>query len=553
MNGSDNQNKSKEIKKDQRTLAAGSFYSFLYKYGTYFFSIFTSVLMARMVSQTYWSYLILAISYMGIIGQILSFLPPGLDSSLNYYIPSFLALNQLGNLKSFIKNSFYIRLIFLLPFAIAILLIYQIFSGVFSITLNGYVHLLYIFFPIILTSGLNQLLSGINRGFNMFKLIFLLLVLNNSIYLGGLLVFFLLFGTVEIEVVALIFLASNLIPFFVNSIIVIIRILKISPVRNEGDNKRIGANNLFMDFRRILKYGTPVSLTSSVSYLWDQVQIIGIGTFQPTQTVLGFTISKNYTQNAMNTVTAFNEPLVTSVSKLAAQQKEYEINKIYNAVAKYALFLLLLVTGTLFFLTDFFLTFIYLESYLAFAIIVKLMFFTLIFRIFINIFETYMLSTNRVKVLPIYKLVFVAILAPLFFLGLIFFGIIGAIIGLLIGSIVVSFLYAFLAMRYIAINIKGIAFQYVIFFIAFFITLLLENVIYLNVEREILLFFHLELFQRLEFLSIATFFILFIALNILLKVFTSKDIKNIEDFFIKDKVSHKMVRKVLNLAKKVVK
>ncbi|MFX1356565.1 MAG: lipopolysaccharide biosynthesis protein [Promethearchaeota archaeon] len=539
-------NVDEELKQNQRTLAKSSIFSLLYKYGVQIFSIFTSILMARIVSQAEWGLLILAISYTGIFSQIISYLPPGLDSTLNYYIPRYIGLNKYNSLKSLIKNMFFIRVVILIPACVILLLFIFFLSNIFFINLNESIYLLYIMFPIVIVSGINQILAGINRGFNMFKLMFQLLVLSNAIYLGGLIVFFLFLRNIGIEPIAILYTISIIIPFLINLLLMIIKLIKLKKKSND-------LNSSFRaDLKKIISYGTPVTLTVSMYYLWEQIQIQAIGTFQPTEVVTGFSIAKNYSQNSINAVTGFNEPLITSVSKLHSQKNFNEINKIYNTINKFSVFILFILTGTLYFLADFFLKFIYGESYLIFSIYLRILLFAFMFRIFLNMFETYVLATNKVKLLPIYKSIAIIILAILFFFGLMYYGILGALVGLLLGNIALFVMYLFLTLKFLSIKLKSIFLQYCTFFISFAITLFLQLLFFQNFEDQIFISLNLGLFQNLHLLAIIIFLGIYLCLNIIFRIFTKKDIEDVESFFRKDTMSHRFIKKVLNITKKVV-
>ena len=113
------------VTKTHRILAKNSLYSFLSSYGSFFLSLITSFLLARLITQELWGLLILALSYIAIFNIILSFLPPGLDATLNYYIPQYLALKEYSNLKYFIKKAIYLKLLFIgLLFLISLFLFF---------------------------------------------------------------------------------------------------------------------------------------------------------------------------------------------------------------------------------------------------------------------------------------------------------------------------------------------------------------------------------------------------------------------------------------------
>jgi len=61
----------------------------------------------------------------------------------------------------------------------------------------------------------------------------------------------------------------------------------------------------------------------------------------------------------------------------------------------------------------------------------------------------------------------------------------------------------------------------------------------------------LSLFRNLDFLSIGTFLVLFILMNLVLKTVTRKDINNFETLLNKDRFLDRVLIKTLNILKKV--
>ena len=103
------------------------------------------------------------------------------------------------------------------------------------------------------------------------------------------------------------------------------------------------------------------------------------------------------------------------------------------------------------------------------------------------------------------------------------------------------------------LNIKRIILQYLTFFISLGLTLFLEKLILNELNFIILQNLNLLLFTNLQILSLLFFLIIFTVLNLLFKIFTKKDIKNLESFFDKDKKLHYLIKKCLNIFKRFLK
>ena len=153
-NSNNNETTDPLVKREVLTLARNSLYSFLNSYGTFIFSIITFIFMARLISDVEWGYLILANTYILIILLILSFLPPGLGPSLNYYFPRYLVQNDFSQLKSHIKYVIYIKVVFIIPVFFISIMIFVFFTDIFTITLHNHTNLLLLLSPIIIITGL---------------------------------------------------------------------------------------------------------------------------------------------------------------------------------------------------------------------------------------------------------------------------------------------------------------------------------------------------------------------------------------------------------------
>ena len=231
----DTEKNNKNLSKDHRILAKNTFFSFLFSYGKFLFALITSFIIARIISQETWGFLILTLSFINIFTFILIFFPPSLGLSYHYYIPRFRALNQNSKLKSFVVNSLIIRFVFLIPIFFLTLLIFNIFFSFFEISLQNYTHLFYILSPLVAINSFDKIFNDLSRALNKFQIVFILLVIKYIVNIGGLIYLFLFVNIIELEMIAVITLLSSLVPFLL-SIIVIFFILKykIKKTNEEG-------------------------------------------------------------------------------------------------------------------------------------------------------------------------------------------------------------------------------------------------------------------------------------------------------------------------------
>lgn len=538
----DNQN----IQNDYKSLVKNSFYSYLNTYASFFFSLVHTFLLARLISQNEWSYFIIAISYINIISLILSFLPPGLGTALDYYATQFYSLNQKAQLKKFIINSIFLKIIFLIPIFILSIFIFYLLGDLFAINLtNENLFLLFLLSPVILISGLNIVFNSMNRIFNKFKNIFYLLLFHYSINIGSLIIAFLFFESIGIFYVALINILSSFFPFLVNLIINLVKILKIKEKSNSSTSFKD-------DFQKVFKYGSLARLGYFITDIWGEIQIQSISIFELPRMVLGFNISKRYLSISTNTTISISSPLTISFTGLITKKKKNTIMTIYNLLVRYILFLFLLLTGILYLFSEFFLFFLYGENYLIYSDLVKIYLFSFIFLIFSAPFDSLMLAEKKIKYFNFIRLFAILIRLPVFIILLINNGLIIAIYGLLICNFIYGCLYIYFTFKFgkIRLNLKKILLQYFSFFMSLGIIILLENLILDTLNLAILRYLNLPYFKHLNILALILFLIIFFTINVILKIFTRIDIENIQILLIKDKNLHKIANKALNLFKR---
>ena len=534
------------ISTDHRKFAKSAFYSLFNSYGIFIFQIIISFFMARLISQELWGFLLLAMAYINIVSLILSFFPPALTFSFNYYIPRYVALNQKNNLKRMIKAGLYLKAIFAVIIFFISLIIFYLLKPFFATYLLGYTNLLFLLSPLIFIMGLSTLLDSIYQGLFKYKLIFLLTLLKFSFYVSALIIC-LIFGITNLELIALLNLLSFLIPFLVSSLIFIKIYLNIKPT---GEPKDSFKNIL----SKITKYGTPLSINIFLNETWKQIQTPIIGGYEPLSTITGFTISKYYSHISLTAAASFSNPLITSFSSLDVKKQHNQITQIYNMTFKYSLFLMLLISGALYILTDFFLVLVYGESYLIHSLMVKLLILSIIFTVLGNIFIPLLNAKNKIKILPILTTINLLIIIPSFFIGIVFYGIIGAIIGLIISKFVVFLIQVILSIKIgnVKIKINKIFFQYLIFFISLFLAVILEDILFREIRINVLQNLNLLFLKNLSVLGLISFLLMYFLLNILFKIFSRKEIEFLEALLSTDKFPYRVIKRLLKFLKRIL-
>ncbi len=543
MENSDNENSSSKGKTEYRNLATNTLFSFMFNYSSLFFTFIYSFLLARLFVDVIWGYLILATSYIMIVVIITSLLPPGLNFTLNYYIPRYFALNEKSKIKFLIRNTVIIKLTFLIPIFIVSVLAFLLFANFLADTL---VSLFFILSPCILVNSLNYIVEAINRGFNKFNYNLLFLIVKNIIHIIPLVIFFASRIEIEIEIAAWIVLFSTLIPFALNSIFVFIMVNRIKSTGSKPDSFK-------EDVSKTFKYGGYMGFSDLIERLWKEGQLQGIGFIISPDVVTGFNISRNYQKLNDYVISSFSFPLLTSFTTLNTKESYEQIETIYRITYKVTLFLLLIISGILFFSVEFVLDFVFLEDRLIYSNFLRLIVLASIFKILATFVQSHLNAQHKVKLTLFLRIIYTSFSIPLFFIGLFFFGVEGAIIyGLIIGNILsmIIQIYATYKFGQIKLSIKKIAIQYITFFIPLSITIVLKELIFNAATEGFIQFLGLSLFKNFDCLSIFTFLILFILMNSLLRAVTSSDISYFQSLLDENRFFDKIMLKSLNFTKK---
>lgn len=534
-----------QIREDHKKFAANTLFSIFNSYGIFIYQIIISFLLARLLSQELWGYLILATSIIFIISIILTFFPPALTFSLNYYIPQYLTLNQNNKVKSIIRNSLHIKAIFTSIVGIVSYLIFIFFSPLFSYSLGTHTNLLLILAPIIFTEGLSTILISIYQGFFKFKLILGLTIIRYSFNTFALIFCLIWIKVGMLESIAFINMLSSLIPLLISCFF----FYKLYHKIEESEEER---NSFKENISKITKFGTPLSISILMNEIWKQVRVQLIGSYETTDLVTGYTISKNYSSISTNALTSISSPLTISLSGLEAKKEKSQINIVFNTTFKFSLFLLLLLTGTLIFISDFFLIIVYGESYLTFSNIIKIYSITIIFTVLSNLFLPLLNAQNKAKFLPITTFINLLVIIPSFLIGLLSLGIVGAIYGLIFANFVTFLFQIYFCIKIGKVSLKllKIFSQYIIFFLSLGIGIVLEIFVYKNLRYAFSQQFNLSFLNEFELLALITFFGLYLLLTILLKIFSSTELDFLVSIFGKNKKLN-IIRKLLLLFKKI--
>ncbi len=529
---------------EYKNLTRNSLFSIYSVYSVFFLNIIISFLLARLISQELWGFLILATSYVGIITLILSFLPPGLAPSLNFFLPRLIAKNEIDNLKAYIKYAIFIKLIFIIPIYIISLSIFISLSDIFEISLKNQTNLLLILSPNIIILGLNPILDNIIKGLNMFKTTFILLIIRDIVRISSLFVLFLFPGLLLIDFIAIINVISLLIPVVFNFLIIWVKLPKLS-------HKSTSTVKFKGFLKKTMRYGSYVKTGQFFSEIWGEIQNISVGTISGEFLLTGFNISKYYSSVSTNFPTVFSTPLTISFSTLNVQKKKDQMISLYNIFLIFLLLILLLIAGIQFFLTDFVLDIVFGESYLIYSNLLKVMLFSTIFLFVGTPFESFLLATNKVKWIFYYRFLAFIIRLPLFVVFLVNFGLIWGMISIIISNLLVAMIALFLSTKIWKLN-KNLTKLVMVFFLfplALGLTISFEFLVLDQINQYLIGFFNLYFFKNLNIFSVLFFILCYLSFLILFKIIKKSDIVLIETILIKDEKDHLILRKILDFVK----
>ncbi|MFX1311237.1 MAG: lipopolysaccharide biosynthesis protein [Promethearchaeota archaeon] len=534
-------------KKEEKTLAKNTFYSFLQSYSNYIFSIITVFFIARLIPKEEWDFLILTTSLINIFSLILIFLPPSLGLSILFYASKFKALNQNNKLKSFIKNSLILKFFFIIVIFFLSIIIFNVFIDFFSLNLKNYYYLFYLLSPLIIINGLNPILINISQSLNLFNLNYILLVIKNILYIGGLTFLFFITDLASVYNIGLILIISTAIPFILHfTIIVLILQFKI---------KKTGESIVYFKetIKKIYKYGSYLTVIDFIGRFNTEMKIQLVGFFEVPSTVVGYNIANRYNSIPTLAYASFSRPLTIYYIRLINNNQMEQIKKIYNLLFNYSLILFLLITGILFFSVDIFLFILYGESYLTFSMLLKLMLFLPLFSIQNTFLDSYFMASNKVKPLSVISLAIGLFKLAFFAIGIIFFDIVIAVIFAIVVNIINLLIYTLILNKFnIKLKIKKSLIIFLSFFISVFTATIL-NIFFLNdIYLIILNKLNLSFLQYFSLPGLCLYLIIFICMIIIFKIITHSDIESIESIFIKDSLPHRIIRKGLKISKKLV-
>jgi len=508
-----------------------TFYSFLSNYGRFLFSIIITSMMARFLSPYEWGILILSQSIIAIWIIISDFFPPGLNYSLNYYIPKYIASGEYLNLKSIIVNSIKQKLLALIPFFIIGLILITLFP-------IGYLDnllILYILSPQIILQSLNLIFTSISFGYKLYKALFFIDVIQNIFCIVSLI------GLLALGEFSIIFISIVLtINIFINLILKLLVLReRIKSILKSGDI----SNKYKEDMKKNLKYGVPVVIAGEIGTIWTETKKQSIGAILDPSVVTIYNIGENLAQFPLITSRAFHQPIISHFSGLNHEKDKENIEYLFILIYEFALLLTCLVTGVFFFLIEFLTLIIYGNNYLLYVFYFQLILFTIAPRVLGGLLTSLLSAKHKVKIFPVLAVIYNGILIISFIIGIYYFQLYGYSYSLIIATFII-FIIQFKFTKKLG-GIKLPIKKTMVIFTIFFDSLIISYFIIYTIIPDIFI---------LNSIIGAVIFIFLIFIQMLFfKILTLKELELMESYFKKETKPNIIIKKCISLLKRIVK
>ena len=507
-----------------------TFYSFLSNYGRFLFLIIITSIMARFLSPYEWGILILSQSIIAIWIIISDIFPPGLNYSLNYYVPKFIASREYLNLKSIIVNSIKQKLLILIPFFIIGLILITLFP-------IGYLDnmlIIYILSPQIILQSLNLIFTSISFGYKLYKALFFIDVIQNIFHIASLIGLLILgkFSIIFISIVLTINVFINLIlKFFVLR-------KKINLILKSGNI----SNKYKEDLKKNLKYGIPVVIAGEIGTLWTEVKKQSIGAILDPSIVTIYNIGENLAQFPLISSVAFHQPIISHFSGLDHEKDKKKIEDLFVLIYEFALLLTCIVTGVFIFFIEFYTLIVYGNNYLLYVFYFQLIAIAIAPRVLGGLLSSLLSAKHKVKIFPLLAVIYNGILIISFIIGIYYFQLYGYSYSLII-AVFIIFIIQFKFTKKLG-GIKLPIKKTIVIFIIFFDSLIISYFIIYTIIPN--------LFLLNSIIGAGIFVILIFIQMLFFKILTLKELELMESFFEKETKPNIIIKKCISLLKRIV-
>ncbi len=451
------------MSKFHKKIVESSAFGFLDVYSSFFFTLIYTFYIARLLSPEIWGQLILAMSFINFTALLCNFFPPGIESTLQYYIPRLSNTDeQKSHLRKYIIHVYKIKLISVIIAFIVYILIFS-FSNLNSLLLL----IVFTLSPLIFFQVINSINNAILIGFQKFKSRFIISLIN-SVTMTILLTFVFIFQQKPaIFLVSLTHVFSGLIPFIVASIMIIPLIPKSnSPIPKSESGEYI--------FKSQTKYGLNLVLATFVGQIATLFMNFLFLNFGLVEYITYLAICNSVVNIILKFSGSDKSKFLTIFSDVHDKEDKSRFERIFYQMFKLLAILLGIITAAVFFFTDVYVLLIYSKIYLGILTAILIFIFTAFSRIMLRGLMLIANSTNHTIINLKSNLFEMALRIVFTYIALIFFDFFFLILFYVIIAYI-SIIYSIILVNKntdFRINLKNLLIPVGIFIVAISITFL---------------------------------------------------------------------------------
>jgi len=422
-------------KKTSDKIIKGNFFTLVKTYYSFFISLSSNFIIARILSPEDWGYLLLGLYTITIPTLIIAYFPPAANLMLNQLIPQYFFKNMKNKLKSLISSIFFTKII-------VSSISWVIFFLIFLINVNRgiFFQICIILSPIIILNIFQDLLINSLRGFHKFgKATAIILVQLTSLLVSYIIIFLI---NPPNPLIAISY--SNLFSYLFSTIIGLIFLVKF-PTKSDRKNKLINLREIFTISK---DYGIYPEISSTLSNGANLLNQYFLFYFGAPDFITYYKISQNSVNFSLEAAGTLSTPYLPIFSELSIKKQYKKMEDILYKIVKYNGLIQCILTALIFFYIDVYISIIYTEVYLSITIFIQILLFQGFGHLVGNNLNIILFSMNKQKIAFKRDMYFLSLKISLSFIGIYFFGFIGFIV------FNVLLTYIKLALTCIIINIK---------------------------------------------------------------------------------------------------
>jgi len=528
------------MSREQKKIVVSSAFNLLSTYSIYFLGLLSTFFIARLITPEEWGILLFSLTFVGVGAYFCYFFPPGAGTTLQYYISRLKNgdKSKINEMRNFIFHVYKIRLVFTISIFIIYLLVIQLFSFNEKI-----IQTLLITSPLIIIIVFQNLNNSILLGFQKFKIVFYVTIVNMIIYTSGTMLVYLLKLKYPFFLMALLYVAGGLISL-ITSIIFTFIIIPSKNIITTGKN--ISEKKNYVEIHK--KYGLYLVLSGIIAqingfiiyYLFISFGVIAFITY--------FVICSNIVSFIQNMSGSSRSSYLSIFSEINSNEKKNEFTTLFYQTNKYLLLFLGIIVGSMFFLIEFYIILIYSETYLLIVLAVQILLFSSFASVITRNLIIITQSTNRTKINLKIQIFQSGLFLISTLIALVFFDFYILIIFYLISRFLTAIYLVYIINKKSDFNLKQIPIfkPFFLFSISFFLALPITFFINFQIFSEFLMLN----FLLNSLLRVLVFFVFYYLIIFFSKYITKEEFKMLIEIFPIVNSQNKLIQKIVYYAEK---